>query len=205
MKTIITLTIMIQMLVFCNIQGQSINTEEDYKCPVDSILDLYRVEYSKGMIETWPNEAEEYELSVVKQKKLYFTLLFYEWEGNTRLALFAEDIFPVPFLNDLESYAYHRGDELFICQINKVVSAEAKDSLLEGLTLRPASEREIMGWDGEPFMLDFLYTDNTWLLEYCGFDHVGYWFQASQKQWKHEQRFSSKIKRLVCRIFGKTD
>lgn len=140
------------------------------------------------MIEACPDEADLYELNVIKQEKLFFTLLFYEWEGQTRLSLFAETVFPVPFLHCVESYALHRGDELFICQLNKGVYEKAKDSLLKGLSLSPANERTLMAWDGEPFMLDFLYVDQSWILEDRGSDKVGYWFQASQKQKKCENK-----------------
>ena len=186
--TIFALLLMLLIINCSSIQGQTTSIDENCNCPVDSLLDLYRSEYSKSMIEACPDEADLYELNVIKQEKLFFTLLFYEWEGQTRLSLFAETVFPVPFLHCVESYALHRGDELFICQLNKGVYDKAKDSLLKGLSLSPANERKLMAWDGEPFMLDFLYVDQSWILEDRGSDKVGYWFQASQKQKKCENK-----------------
>ena len=108
------------------------------------------------------------------------TFVFYEWEGYTRLTMWATPASPIVLKDKLFAYAYRNGNTLFFCQINEDVSEKAKKEIIEGIVLRSVKELNILQKNGEPFSIDYIYEKEKWNKIEQGID-VGKWILATEK------------------------
>lgn len=156
-----------------NIDGASL--------PIDSIIREYQNEYSSIMSTIYPNDSCEYSLSMIVNSKLYYTFILYNWEGTTHLTIWGDPAIPTPLLRYYKFYAYKSPNELFFCEIGDSIPENVKESLMRGLNIEPCNDHAVSEWDGDPFLIDFLFDNGSWKKVDQGFDKVGFWFQVSKQ------------------------
>ncbi len=147
---------------------------------VDKLILDYCHGYSSEMLAIDPYSYEDFNLFSVLSTQMNYTFVFYEWEGYTRLTMWATPASPIVLKDKLFAYAYRNGNTLFFCQINEDVSEKAKKEIIEGIVLRSVKELNILQKNGEPFSIDYIYEKEKWNKIEQGID-VGKWILATEK------------------------